>query len=347
MITAAITALKDKDGSSRQAISKYIEKHFANLPPTHSTLLTHHLKRLKNLGQLVMVKHSYMIPPPVRSTEPQTNYQHLLEFGGSATSGADANVGFGLENSGSVKRNPGRPPKLKPVPGLGLGVQVQNQLQEVQPYDGGVRSYEARFIYDDAAGGGQDLGGNYGSGTCSGPLLASLGLGDDGAVIAPQAPPLPAPLASENAQTPVVVKRGRGRPPKSGGGGASGGGGKIQAQVAEPGGGGEIQVVEAGLGRPSRKLNGVRVKRGRGRPKRIGFEAVTVPLSGNYLRPRGRPKRVVRPKVGAVNGGGEGVSGSRRRGRPSRNTIGDLLGRPLGSISKGGPGTAVIVTDPH
>ncbi|XP_076949794.1 uncharacterized protein LOC143622571 [Bidens hawaiensis] len=345
MITATITALKDKDGSSRQAISKYIEKHFANLPPTHSTLLTHHLKRLKNLGQLVMVKHSYMIPPPVRSSEPQTNYQHVLEFGGGSAIGADANVGFGLENSGSVKRKPGRPPKLKPVPGLGLGEQVQNQVQEVQPYDGGVRSYEARFIYD-AAGGGQDLGGNYGSGTGpgsgSGPLLASLGLGDDGVVVAP----LPAPPASENAQTPVAVKRGRGRPPKSGG--ASGGGGKIQAQVPEPGGGGgEIQVVEAGLGRPGRKLNGVRVKRGRGRPKRTGFEAVTVPLSGNYLWPRGRPKRVVRPKVAAVNGGGEGVSGSRRRGRPSRKTIGDLLGRPLGSISKGGPGTAVIVTDPH
>ncbi|PWA79428.1 high mobility group A5 [Artemisia annua] len=64
MIIAAISALKDKDGSSRQAIAKYIEKEYANLPPTHPTLLTNHLKRMKNEGELIMVKHSYMLPPP-------------------------------------------------------------------------------------------------------------------------------------------------------------------------------------------------------------------------------------------------------------------------------------------
>ncbi|KAJ0047925.1 hypothetical protein Pint_17022 [Pistacia integerrima] len=63
MISSAITALKEKDGSSKRAIAKYIEKVYANLlPPNHSALLTHHLKRLKNTGQLVMVKKSYKLP---------------------------------------------------------------------------------------------------------------------------------------------------------------------------------------------------------------------------------------------------------------------------------------------
>ncbi|KAL0429537.1 UNVERIFIED_CONTAM: Histone H1 [Sesamum radiatum] len=56
MITAAIAALKERNGSSKRAIAKYIETHYANLPPTHSALLTHHLKRLKINGQVLMVK---------------------------------------------------------------------------------------------------------------------------------------------------------------------------------------------------------------------------------------------------------------------------------------------------
>lgn len=62
MIYAAITALKERDGSSKRAIAKYIEGAYTGLPPTHSALLTHNLKRLKDAGLLVMVKKSYMLP---------------------------------------------------------------------------------------------------------------------------------------------------------------------------------------------------------------------------------------------------------------------------------------------
>lgn len=62
MIYAAITALKERNGSSRRAIAKYIDRVYSDLPPTHSALLTHHLKRLKNSGLLVMVKKSYKLP---------------------------------------------------------------------------------------------------------------------------------------------------------------------------------------------------------------------------------------------------------------------------------------------
>lgn len=46
-ITEAIEALKESDGSSRQAIAKYTERMYSNLPASHSALLTQHLKRMK------------------------------------------------------------------------------------------------------------------------------------------------------------------------------------------------------------------------------------------------------------------------------------------------------------
>ncbi|XP_027357356.1 uncharacterized protein LOC113866754 [Abrus precatorius] len=62
MIYRAIEALKEKNGSSKRAIGKYIDQVYKDqLPSTHSTLLTHHLKRLKNSGFLVMVKKSYKL----------------------------------------------------------------------------------------------------------------------------------------------------------------------------------------------------------------------------------------------------------------------------------------------
>lgn len=85
MIMAAITALNEPGGSSSRAIAKYIERVYSNLPPGYSSLLTQHLKRMKSSGELVMVKHSYMLPgsaPPPDSTP-------------------------------GPKRKPGRPPKGK------------------------------------------------------------------------------------------------------------------------------------------------------------------------------------------------------------------------------------------
>ncbi|XP_050378638.1 uncharacterized protein LOC126795952 [Argentina anserina] len=70
MIYGAIAALKERDGSSRRAIAKYIEHLYPSLPPTHDFLLTQHLKRLKNSGHLEMVKKSYKIPGPPRSDAP-------------------------------------------------------------------------------------------------------------------------------------------------------------------------------------------------------------------------------------------------------------------------------------
>lgn len=110
LITAAITALKEKEGSSRIAIAKYIDRVYSNLPPNHSALLTHHLKRLKNCGYLAMVKHSYMLAAPGSAPPPP-----------QTAASVDSN---GSDVSSLTKRKPGRPPKLKPE------AQFQAQFQD-------------------------------------------------------------------------------------------------------------------------------------------------------------------------------------------------------------------------
>lgn len=99
MIYTAIEALKEKNGSSKRAIAKYIEHAYSDLPPTHSALLTHHLKRLKSNGQLVMVKKSYKLP--------RSDASSLAAAAGSSSS---PTTGF---PTGSP-RGRGRPPKHKP-----------------------------------------------------------------------------------------------------------------------------------------------------------------------------------------------------------------------------------------
>ncbi|XP_075521158.1 HMG-Y-related protein A [Primulina tabacum] len=64
MILTAIEELNEKNGSNKTTISKHIESTYGNLPPAHSTLLTHHLNRMKSSGQLVFFKNNYLKPDP-------------------------------------------------------------------------------------------------------------------------------------------------------------------------------------------------------------------------------------------------------------------------------------------
>ena len=59
MILAAIEALNDKAGSNKSAISKHIESKHADLPPAHASLLTAHLARMKESGELIFLKNNY------------------------------------------------------------------------------------------------------------------------------------------------------------------------------------------------------------------------------------------------------------------------------------------------
>ncbi|XP_021838198.2 HMG-Y-related protein A-like [Spinacia oleracea] len=64
MIIAAIDALNEKLGSNKTSISKFIESKYQNLPVGHSTLLRHHLNRMKDTGDLIFWKNNYMKPDP-------------------------------------------------------------------------------------------------------------------------------------------------------------------------------------------------------------------------------------------------------------------------------------------
>ncbi|OEL13824.1 HMG-Y-related protein A [Dichanthelium oligosanthes] len=59
MILAAIEGLGDKNGSNKSAISRYIEGKYGELPPAHASLLTAHLARMKESGELIFLKNNY------------------------------------------------------------------------------------------------------------------------------------------------------------------------------------------------------------------------------------------------------------------------------------------------
>ncbi|CAN0841995.1 HMG-Y-related protein A [Linum grandiflorum] len=122
MIHSAIVALNERDGSSKRAIAKYIERAYPGLPESHSELLTQNLKRLKASGMLVMVKKSYMLPGsglpatihdlPDTSAAAPVNPPPLPPTTELAASGTAATA---VAQSGGPKRGRGRPPKPKPI----------------------------------------------------------------------------------------------------------------------------------------------------------------------------------------------------------------------------------------
>uniref|UniRef100_A0A0E0LV17 HMG-Y-related protein A n=1 Tax=Oryza punctata TaxID=4537 RepID=A0A0E0LV17_ORYPU len=59
MILAAIEGLNEKNGSNKSAISKFIEGKYGDLPPAHASLLTAHLARMKESGELIFLKNNY------------------------------------------------------------------------------------------------------------------------------------------------------------------------------------------------------------------------------------------------------------------------------------------------
>ncbi|XP_022775683.1 HMG-Y-related protein B-like [Durio zibethinus] len=64
MILEAIEALNEKAGSNKSAIAKHIESTHSDLPAAQSTLLSHHLNKMKQSGQIVMLKNNYSKPDP-------------------------------------------------------------------------------------------------------------------------------------------------------------------------------------------------------------------------------------------------------------------------------------------
>ncbi|KAG5007533.1 HMG-Y-related protein A [Glycine soja] len=126
MIYTAIEALKEKDGSSKRAIAKYIEQVYTQLPPNHSDLLTQHLNHLKSRGLLQMVKKSYALPRSVPVSVP----------GPAPTQGTSA-VPAAVVAITTTPRPRGRPRKAQnpvqnsPLPQDTVNVQVQQNAEPV------------------------------------------------------------------------------------------------------------------------------------------------------------------------------------------------------------------------
>lgn len=125
MICTAIAALNEPDGSSKQAISRYIERIYTGIPPAHGALLTHHLKTLKNSGILMMVKKSYKFaatPPPTSVAVAAAAAAAGLEPPRSDFTSNTVNENQPLPDPTAAaasspqtqKRGRGRPPKAKP-----------------------------------------------------------------------------------------------------------------------------------------------------------------------------------------------------------------------------------------
>ncbi|KDP24595.1 hypothetical protein JCGZ_25511 [Jatropha curcas] len=329
MIYAAITALKERDGSSKRAISKYIEKAFTGLPPTHPALLTHHLKRLKSTGLLVMVKKSYKLPG-ARSDSTNDNSNNTSV---PTQSQPPPHPAVSASPLSGPKRGRGRPPKPKSN-SQPLGSVQPNQ----QPNSNGTV--------------------NANSNTNSQPIMVPVGLSftthsnvapttnfvpipttTNPANVAASAPPAAAPAVAQQQQV-AMAKRGPGRPKK------------VVGQSVG-GGGAPVGVIGKRRGRPPKSIS-IGAKKSPGRPKKPKSVAangvkkgpkrlpksVVVPYATgtaavlNVPRPRGRPKKggVLTAPAGGV------VVPARRPGRPPK--VGGIVnpkkrpGRPAGRPRK-------------
>lgn len=104
LILAAIEAVDDKNGANKTTISKHIESIYGQLPAAHSTLLSHHLNRMKQSGELLLYKNNYIKPGPNAPPRRGRGRPPKAKTSPSSAPAGDAVV--------SPARPRGRPPKV-------------------------------------------------------------------------------------------------------------------------------------------------------------------------------------------------------------------------------------------
>ncbi|KAK8474759.1 hypothetical protein V6N13_035776 [Hibiscus sabdariffa] len=256
MICEAIAALKEANGSSKRAIAKYIESAHKDLPPTHSALLTHHLKRLKNNGILIMVKKSYKLASD--ATRSEVTRSEVLIPDSAPPNPPDA--------SAALKRSRGRPPKPKlPIPAA--AAEPIPAQQQPAPIPDVTKRSPGRPRKNVPVG---QLGVRKGRGR-------PPKIGPKKSPGRPKKPKTVRSVVGANA-----IKRGRGRPPKALN--------QLPQPAAMPIQGQPVAVPYADTAAASTAI--AASPRPRGRPKGTGVAAavaagVTVPGKG-----RGRPPKI-------------------------------------------------------
>ncbi|KAH7661329.1 Linker histone H1/H5 protein [Dioscorea alata] len=103
MIGEAITALKDRTGSSQYAIGKFIEaKHKTKLPPNFAKVLLIQLRKFTASGKLIKIKNSYKLPS-VPKTAAAVDKTKKPKASGKVVAPKKKKVVSGLRKRKSVK----------------------------------------------------------------------------------------------------------------------------------------------------------------------------------------------------------------------------------------------------
>jgi hypothetical protein len=114
MIFAAVDA--EKEGSSKSSISKFIESTYGDMPAGHTNLLSENLNKMKENGDLVLVKNNYMRPDPNapakrgRGRPPKAKDASAPQLPALAT-GEPGDVP--VRGRGRPKKDPNAPPAAK------------------------------------------------------------------------------------------------------------------------------------------------------------------------------------------------------------------------------------------
>lgn len=265
--------MNERDGSSERTIAEYIKTHHSDLPLTHASLLTTHLKRLSDDGQILMVKNSYKLarsaPPPAVSV----------------------NV---AESIGQKKRR-GRPPKNKSVqdavPVFGEQSLPENPVQDITPQQQNAASGPLGSVNVATGQVGGPVVGQTPRGRGRPPKQVGVKRGRgrpiiSGGVQASVGRSRGRPKKNAASTVMAGTSRGRGRPPKVAnveGEVADVDGGTVCSTAVVVGTGGASIVAGGGLSQVAGKR--------RGRPPKGAVRVVKKPrkLSG---KPLGRPKKV-------------------------------------------------------
>ncbi|KAK2997771.1 hypothetical protein RJ639_026032 [Escallonia herrerae] len=113
MIFAAIDALKEKEGSNKSSISQYIESTYGDLPAGHANLLSDNLNKMKEAGELAMVKNNYLRPDPSAPPKRGRGRPPKAKDTSSPEAAAPAASAGPTRGRGRPRKDPNAPPAAK------------------------------------------------------------------------------------------------------------------------------------------------------------------------------------------------------------------------------------------
>ncbi|KAL3630432.1 hypothetical protein CASFOL_023416 [Castilleja foliolosa] len=141
MIMEAIDGLKQAGGVDKSSISEYIESNYEELPADHADLLTTHLTKMKESGELLLVDDNYLKPgsnaPPAkrgrgRPPKPKDPLAPATTVpagpprprGRPPSSNTPSDAKKAKTSTSSTGRPRGRPRKVKPQQHVETGVEA-------------------------------------------------------------------------------------------------------------------------------------------------------------------------------------------------------------------------------